>query len=55
MHATHTNPTMSEDHANRALCPKKMKVSRQLVTRKIAYPMTPSRRNGSAHPVQQTP
>jgi hypothetical protein len=38
-----THPIMSENYANRALCPKNTKTPRQLGTGNIAYPETPSK------------
>jgi hypothetical protein len=40
-HATSTHPVMSENHANRALCPKNMKIPHQLRTGNISYPRHP--------------
>jgi hypothetical protein len=50
-HATPTHLTMSEKHANRALCPENTKNHHQLGTGNIAYPETPNKASfGSSHP-----
>jgi hypothetical protein len=42
-HATPTHPTMSEKHADLALCPENTKKPHQLGTTNIAYPATPTK------------
>jgi hypothetical protein len=50
LHRTPTNPTMGEDHINRALCSEDNKIPPSSRDQEyITYPKTPSRRNGSAH------